>query len=891
MAKYSSAIQIVGLGGTGTNVIEAFIRNKEALIPLLQEDKVRVSLLAIDVADHDIISLESAYKNLVKDLEKKNISSDKIQLVAKSVKFPTPETMFEFIQNYPNFLESDGIKPPSNYTPWLSSSLEIPPLAGGVGRKRALSKAIYGLNYHHLKLVDNFMDIFKQQVFSSTIQQHVFMIYGIGGGTGSGIALDLARHLRTKLGSSIPIIGLGILPCDGDDPPAKGVSSYSAILEHGAVLDRSSNQEMMKEYGDGYQNPFSAFLMMPLSPAYGSNEAGLVEAKKIVDNAIVDILYKSLNFDLADLLSNIGSSVDSGSNWVNVISTLKVSYPIEEFREATLIYLNKLEKLRDLRNEKQEISRGSKDTDIGLLHVLNASYTELVDVYKRMQIQKQLYNESTFEKDLDVYVTEGTAIESKIKENLTGGDKTLNEQINELENFAKSIAVNSEPGSTEYTIRTLTLDILNSCKDISKNYKEFTNGIEDTCRELDSTLPSSQNLKTRQKQIIKDIIVFGKIVSDYIEGVKYYVRSKYLAEKLLKDLSKTGDAESKKQIDRVKKQSAELINNRRFANSLCSLSVEDERKNVAEMLVDTRNLKKSLIENLEKLKTEHNNYEETIKKRENEILKIESQTKGIKLGFLGSKKKKFESQLNKLRHELRIIKDEYDLCRKEIQTIEKKTESYSNIESKFDVNSSYRNLLADVSTLSVEHSKKLQIKDPGLYDRVAQLTDGESNKIMDLVLTEQEDSLKDVSYIVNEIIDKDHLRDYLVSALKVFGTPDNLGLTPDYSTDYIWFTVVSPRKLWDKDLESSTKTILSRYSTTSASKSIYIREVESDDPWTIRFMIIAAKAKAEHLASFKEMNSQYKGSSISEKLLSHSLLLEHGVHAAKGNKFISNDSK
>ena len=56
-------------------------------------------------------------------------------------------------------------------------------------------------------------------------------------------------------------------------------------------------------------------------------------------------------------------------------------------------------------------------------------------------------------------------------------------------------------------------------------------------------------------------------------------------------------------------------------------------------------------------------------------------------------------------------------------------------------------------------------------------------------------------------------------------------------------------------------------------------------------MIIAAKAKAEHLASFKEMNSQYKGSSLSEKLLSHSLLLEHGIHVTKGNKFISNDSK
>ena len=84
-----------------------------------------------------------AYKNLSDNLKSNGIPSDKISLESKTMKFPTPESMFDFIKTYPDFLEREGAKVPENYKPWLSSSMEIPPLAGGVGRKRALSKAIY----------------------------------------------------------------------------------------------------------------------------------------------------------------------------------------------------------------------------------------------------------------------------------------------------------------------------------------------------------------------------------------------------------------------------------------------------------------------------------------------------------------------------------------------------------------------------------------------------------------------------------------------------------------------------------------------------------------------------------------------------------------------------
>ncbi|MFB3043675.1 MAG: hypothetical protein ACE1ZC_05295, partial [Nitrososphaerales archaeon] len=169
------------------------------------------------------------------------------------------------------------------------------------------------------------------------------------------------------------------------------------------------------------------------------------------------------------------------------------------------------------------------------------------------------------------------------------------------------------------------------------------------------------------------------------------------------------------------------------------------------------------------------------------------------------------------------------------------------------------------------------------YDRVAELTDVEQMKIMQRVLMEDEDSLTDEN-ILREIVDRRHLKEYLVGALGIFKIPATLGLTPEYRTDYIWFTVVSPRGIWDKDLESESKAILSGYVKQDASKSIYIREVDSDDPWTMRFLIIAAKATPELLESYKEMSILYGQTTPGERLLSHSFLLEQGVHVTKGGK-------
>ncbi len=890
--NYLSSIQLVGLGGTGVNTIEAFIRNRHALTPLLKKEGIRVSLLALDVADHDIRSLEAAYKELKEDLKNQNIPADKIDLIAKTVKFPTPEAMFDFISRYPDYLEREGARIPKDYTPWLSSSMEIPPLAGGVGRKRALSKAIYGLNFYHLKLVETYMDSFKEHVFSSTVQPVIFLIYGLGGGTGSGLAPDFARHLRKKVGSGVPIIGLAILPCAGDDPPAKGSASYASLLEHELLVDRAKNTFVTQNYGETYENPFTALIMMPLGPAY-SRTGSVVDARRLIDDAIVDILMKSLNFDLADLFNNIGSNVDLGGNWVHIISTLKVSYPVAEFIELTKIYLKKLDRIRDLRKEKKEIWGDVKESKGGINGILKANFEELKGVYKQVLIGKNTYDEKTFDKDVANFIAEGKSIESDMTMHLRGVEESIRAQINDLAKSVLAIGMDAPEGTIDARIRKLVGEIVEMASYISKNYQKFQASAKDLAEDLRSSIPSAQQITPRQAQLLNDTIEFTELLDGYITGLRIFLETSALADKLAKLLAKAEKTEAHQEmLNRVQKIiNPELVVLFALLSSLFS-PIASEIKTIDSRLSDCRVMRRVLAESTERIRTSLETLEMKKKSREGEKDRIDKDLGKIRIGFIAGGKKKFlEDKSRELEHENRLISADVGAVQGELDRIQSKLNDYTAIEKKFDVNSELRKAIGEITNLSSLYYERMNevMRDRGYYDKVAELTETEQMKIMQRILMEDEASLTNEN-ILKEIIDRKHLRDYLVSALGIFRIPATVGLTPEYRTDYLWVTVVSPRGIWDRDLDSDVKTILSGYVRQDASKTIYVREVDSDDPWTMRFLIIAAKARPQMLEAYKEMKSIYEQTLPSERILSHSFLLEQGVHVMEGGKLIANSS-
>jgi len=323
-----ASIHLIGLGGTGANVIQSLVES-ERLLQLLSSEDFRINCLALDVAEGDLGNLQSVYKSVLSKLESKGISVDRLWVKGLNIRFNTPDSLFEFMEKYDTYLMKEGIVV-DGYKPWIPSSMSIPPLAGGVGRQRALSKAVYALNYYHYIELNGIMSVFKDRALTSKYQPMVVILFGLGGGTGSGMIFDFARHLRAKLGSAVPIVGIAVLPSSADDLLARGPAPYATLIEANLLFDKKMNESLIKNFGEAYRNPFNSLLFLPLDPVY-NNKNSLISAKKELDEAIVNIIHLLMNFDLADLLSRIGTNNDFGPNWVHSLAYLRIRYPVEDY--------------------------------------------------------------------------------------------------------------------------------------------------------------------------------------------------------------------------------------------------------------------------------------------------------------------------------------------------------------------------------------------------------------------------------------------------------------------------------------------------------------------------------------------------------------------------------
>ena len=877
--KRNFAPQFVGIGGTGCDVISSILQNRDLILPLLRIEGIRISCLALDVANAQVDRLLSAHNELLGHLKNNNIPRERISLNAKSVKFPTPESMFDFISQYPDHLQREGVFTPPDYKPWLSSAVEIPPLAGGVGRKRALAKGIYGLNYYLLRLASDVIDAFREQVISSTLQPIIFVVYGMGGGSGSGMALDFTRHIRKHIGSGTPIIGLCISPCSGDDPPAKGASAYSALLEHSVLINRSNNDLLKQKFGQAYENPYNAFFIMPLGPAFGQGK-GLLYAHQIIDDAIGDVIVKCLNFDPADLLSSIGTNIDSEGKWVHTLSTIKISYPVQEQIDSIKVYLDRLDKLRFLRAEKREVFGGTGVTETqGVSRLLNECREELVNIYRKWLTRRGKYDVEKFEESVTTLIYEDRSVDTDFVVYLKGIHDSVKQQMNELYQSVRAIGLDAVEGTIESRIHKILTEFHDLVQELPARHLELENMVKEVMSGLPDDLATAQ-LTPRQTQIVRDVIELSDLLHYYLCSLRSYLEARKLAERLyrLLEASEVSD-EQQKELAAIKRiTNLELVVLYSLLSSMFS-SLSTELKNMDEYLTNCRRIKRVLADEEKSIDELCDQIEEQRISARNESNRIEDQLAKIKpIISTPGRKKLLKSNLADIQHRLRIIAADEEDHRTELHAFREKVREYTNIEKKFELNSDYRRLVPEIVVMTDKYYDMLNnlSKDKGFYDRTAELTETEQLQIMQRILKGEESALSRES-ILKEIIDRDHLNKYLVSVMGLFKSPDTLGLTKDYKTEFLWFTVVAPPGIWNKDLEQDLTSALSGYVEKDVARSVYIRQVPSDDPWTIRFLLVAANARPQYLHSYLDMKHLYEASSLGERNLAHSFLLEQGL--------------
>ena len=227
-------LHVVGIGRSGVGYIDGLLRTGE-VEDLLRNEGARVAALAIDVGEDDLLRAEGYADALSDRMEEQGIPADRFNYQSISLDAPDAETLVAAAGNGKSYLPKN-VKAP----------------AAGDHMSRAVAKAIYA--HASSGVLGEALSNFAAQVQGTALPSRVMVCFNLAGGTGSGMAVDLARDLANSLGGGVPVIGVGQMPHSGDgDAPA---SLYASLAEFASMTDDAKNADATKGE-EGYGNPFS----------------------------------------------------------------------------------------------------------------------------------------------------------------------------------------------------------------------------------------------------------------------------------------------------------------------------------------------------------------------------------------------------------------------------------------------------------------------------------------------------------------------------------------------------------------------------------------------------------------------------------------------------------
>lgn len=288
-----SAVHVVGIGKAGADFITEMIHQAPA--DFLTDPRQRFTALAVDIGDQDLAQVRSAAANL---------PSDRAQVKTVALEVPSRDELFGSLRRYREYLKLEYPRYywNPNYEPWLPDSVTIP--AAGEQFPRAIAKAIYGRAYYEGdRILDRELEAFAKSVDGTTCQSIVCIVFGLADGTGSGIVVDLARHLsNVKFGRRALVLGIGIAPCEGDEPSSQSASLFPVLNELDCMLDRDKNQGVVQVWGDLYRNPFTAgFWVVPQKPVYEATH-DLLATRDRVNRELASFLTRNQGLDMYETL-------------------------------------------------------------------------------------------------------------------------------------------------------------------------------------------------------------------------------------------------------------------------------------------------------------------------------------------------------------------------------------------------------------------------------------------------------------------------------------------------------------------------------------------------------------------------------------------------------------
>lgn len=320
-------VHVIGIGGAGTRVVERFL--SEIPEDFLETPGSRFTALAVDIGDDDL--------GRVKQFAGK-FDDNRSQIETISLEKPDQEGLAETLSKYDEFLKLEW--------PFYISNLDSKLWLNGItvcrdsdgSYSRALAKAAYGRAYYDgERPMQKALKRFAKSVEKTGDMSVVCVVFGVAGGTGSGIAIDLARHLSNGIfGRSILVVGIGILPHQ-DEVGIELGNIHTALADLDVLCDENKNAGVTVSCGDQYKNPFTAGFLAVQQLSWESKNRSF----EIVDRGLANLLsdrkganlwetLRLLNWVAAPAAQHPAARTPWGSRWIHMMAFGDEKAPISD---------------------------------------------------------------------------------------------------------------------------------------------------------------------------------------------------------------------------------------------------------------------------------------------------------------------------------------------------------------------------------------------------------------------------------------------------------------------------------------------------------------------------------------------------------------------------------
>lgn len=369
-------VYVLGIGKAGAGVVAEVLR--EAPQRLAEDPDYRVTALVIDIGEGDLGEVRSLADGL---------GSERTQVEIIALEMPDRKDLFGTLRRYREFLKLEYPRYywNPNYEPWVPSNITLPGSDEHI--PRALAKAVYGKAfYDDGREMNAALGRFSGRVDASPGQAAVALVFGLGGGTGSGMVVDLARHLsNVHFGRRNLVVGIGIAPCEGDPEVHRGPHLFPVLNELDCMGDVAKNEGVIAVWGDLYRNPFTGgFLVVPQEHVWQATK-DLEATHQRVDREIASFLTRNKGVDFWEtlrLLNWVGAPptqhaaarTQYGPRWAHVLSFIDSEGPL-----ASGTGLRAALGLRDSYKPEYIEARAADAGDGKAAAVLTESFHPLVD--------------------------------------------------------------------------------------------------------------------------------------------------------------------------------------------------------------------------------------------------------------------------------------------------------------------------------------------------------------------------------------------------------------------------------------------------------------------------------------------------------------------------------